>query len=49
LGDLALQSSHPLPRILSLSNSRVSVFPEVEEFLAVFYGFVNENRIIISV
>jgi len=30
---LALQLTHPLPRILHLCNTRVSVLPEVEEFL----------------
>jgi len=46
---MSLQSSHALPCILNFSNTRVSVFPEVEEFLVMLYGFVNENRIIISV
>ena len=32
-------SGKPLPRILNLSNTRVSVFPEVEEFFVVLYGF----------
>ena len=36
-----LQPSQPLPRILHLSNTRVSVFPEVEEFRLVFDGFVS--------
>ncbi len=36
---LALQPSQPLLGILHLSNNRVSVFPEVEEFLIMFYGF----------
>jgi len=36
---LALQSSQPLLRILNFSNTRVSVFPEVEEFLMILYGF----------
>ena len=36
---LALQSSQPLLRILNLSNTRVSVFPEVEEFLVILQGF----------
>ena len=31
LGDLILQPSQPLPRILNLRDTRVSVFPEVEE------------------
>ena len=30
---IALQPSHPLPRIINLSYARVSVLPEVEEFL----------------
>ena len=34
-----LQSGQPLPRILNLSYPRVSVLPEVEEFLVVLYGF----------
>ncbi|MEE9609836.1 MAG: hypothetical protein V3W19_01220 [Desulfatiglandales bacterium] len=36
---LALQSSQPLLCILDLSNTRVSIFPEVEEFLVKFDGF----------
>jgi len=28
-----------LLRILNLNNTRVSVFPEVEEFLVMLYGF----------
>ncbi len=28
-------------RILNLSNTRVSVFPEVEEFLVILYGFAD--------
>ncbi|NIO47821.1 MAG: hypothetical protein GTN73_00050 [Candidatus Aminicenantes bacterium] len=39
LGDLTLQPSQPLPGILYLSNTRVSVFPEVEEFLVMLYGY----------
>jgi len=39
LGSLALHPSHPLPGILYLSNTRVSVFPQVDEFLVMFYGF----------
>jgi hypothetical protein len=34
-----LQPSHPLLRIHNLRNARVSVLPEVEEFLIVLYGF----------
>jgi hypothetical protein len=49
LGDLILQPSQPLLRILNFRNTRISVFPEVEEFLVMLFGFVNENRIIISV
>jgi hypothetical protein len=30
---LAFQSSQPLLRVLNLRNARVSVFPEVDEFL----------------
>ena len=33
------QLSHPLLRILHLSNTMVCVFPEVEEFLIVLNGF----------
>jgi len=33
------QPSQPLLRIFNLSNSRVSVFPEIEEFLVMLYGF----------
>jgi len=33
LGYLAFQPSQPLPGFLDLSNTRVSVFPEVKEFL----------------
>ncbi len=36
---LPLQPSQPLPGILNLSNTRVSVFPEVEKFLVMLYGF----------
>jgi hypothetical protein len=43
------QPSQPLPCIIYLSNTRISVLPEGEEFLVVFYGFVNKNRRIISV
>jgi len=38
-GLLALQPRQLLLRTLNLSNTRVSVFPEVEEFLVVPYGF----------
>ena len=38
---MALQPSQPLPGILDLNNTRVSVFPEVEEFLGMLYGFVD--------
>jgi len=37
-GLLPLQSSQPLPRVLNLRNTRVSIFPEVEEFLVMLYG-----------
>jgi hypothetical protein len=37
---LTLQPSQPLLRILNLSNARVSVLPEVEEFLLMFYDFL---------
>jgi len=36
---MILQPSHPLLRILNLSNTRVSVLPEGEEFLVMLYGF----------
>ena len=36
---IALQPSQPLLRILNLSNTRISVFPGVEEFLVMLYGF----------
>ena len=36
---LHFQPSQPLPRIHNLSNTRVSILPEVEEFLVMFYGF----------
>jgi hypothetical protein len=39
LGSLALQPSQPLRCILNLSNTRVGVFPEGEEFLVMIYGF----------
>jgi len=35
---LHLQSSQPLPRIFYLSDTRVSVLPEVEEFLVMLDG-----------
>ncbi|MCK4824350.1 hypothetical protein KA005_51840, partial [bacterium] len=35
------QPSQPFPRILNLSNTRVSVFPEVEEFLVMLRGFAD--------
>jgi len=37
---LTLQPSQPLLSILNLSNTRVSVPPEIEEFLLMFYAFV---------
>jgi len=36
---LFLQPSQPLPGILHLSNTRISVLPEGEEFLVMLYGF----------
>jgi len=33
------QPSQPLLSILNLSNTRVSVFPEVKEFIIILYGF----------
>ncbi|MEE8570956.1 MAG: hypothetical protein V3S97_08220 [Candidatus Bathyarchaeia archaeon] len=36
---VALQPSQPLPRIFYPSDTRVSVLPEVEEFLVVVDGF----------
>ena len=35
---MALQSSQPLPHIFNLSNTRISVLPEGEEFFVVLYG-----------
>ncbi len=35
----SLQPFKPLPGILNLSNTRVSVLPEIEEFLVMLYGF----------
>jgi hypothetical protein len=37
--NLTSQSSPPLLRILDLTNTSVSILPEVEEFLIVLYGF----------
>ena len=34
------QPSQPLLRILNLSYTRISVFPEVKEFLVMLYGFL---------
>ncbi|MFB0564713.1 MAG: hypothetical protein ACETWK_03445 [Candidatus Aminicenantaceae bacterium] len=36
---MTLQPSQPLPGILYLCNTRISVFPEGEELLAVLDGF----------
>ena len=36
---LCPEGSQSLLRILDFSNTRVSVFPEVEEFLVMLYGF----------
>jgi len=33
------EASQPLPCILNLRNTRISVFPEGEEFLVMLYGF----------
>jgi len=33
------QLRQPLPGILNLRNTRISLFPEVEEFLVMLYGF----------
>ncbi len=41
---LTLQSSQPLLRIFNLSNTRICVFPEVEEFFVVLYGFYLPNH-----
>ncbi len=43
--NLTFQPSHPLLRILNLSDTRVSVFPEVEEFLVMLYGFFAMHRL----
>jgi hypothetical protein len=37
---VSLQPSQPLPRILNLNKTRVSVFPDVEEFLVMLYGLL---------
>jgi hypothetical protein len=42
---LALQSSHPLLRILNLRNTRISVLLEIEEFLVMLYGIVSLLRL----
>jgi hypothetical protein len=39
VASITLQFSQPLLRILKLCYARVSVFPEVEEFLVVFDSF----------
>ena len=36
---LCPEASHPLLRILNFRNTRISVFPEVEEFLVMLDGF----------
>jgi len=36
---MILQPSQPLSGILSFRNIRISVLPEVEEFLVMLYGF----------
>jgi hypothetical protein len=36
---ITLQPSQPLLSILNLGNTRVSVFPEIEEFLVMLDGF----------
>jgi hypothetical protein len=44
---LTLQPSQPLLRILNFRNARVSVFPEVEEFLVILDGnllIMKENK-----
>ncbi|MFB0564434.1 MAG: hypothetical protein ACETWK_01990 [Candidatus Aminicenantaceae bacterium] len=38
LNEALFRLSQPLPRIFNLSNTRVSLFPEVEEFLVMLYG-----------
>jgi hypothetical protein len=40
------QPSQPLLRILNLSNTRVSVFPEVEEFLRIFTALLHHNKLL---
>ncbi len=39
LGIVTLQLRQPLPRIINLSNSRISILPEGEEFLVVLDGY----------
>ena len=36
---LALQPSQPHLRILNLKDTRISIFPEIEEFLVMIFGF----------
>jgi hypothetical protein len=43
LRSLALQPSQPLSGILNLSNTRISVFPEVEEFIVLLDGFYKQT------
>jgi hypothetical protein len=38
-GLLTFQPSQPLPSILNLSYARVSILPQVEEFLVMLDGF----------
>jgi hypothetical protein len=49
---LTLQSRQPLSRIINLSYPRVSVLPEVEEFLVMLYGFgspILSYRVVVEV
>jgi len=39
LGSLTLQPSQPFPGILNLMDTRISIFPELEEFSIMLYGF----------
>jgi hypothetical protein len=36
---LAFQPSQPFPGILDLNDTRVSILPEIEEFIVLLYGF----------
>jgi len=38
---VTLQPSQPLLGVINLSNTKISAFPEVEEFLVVLHSFVS--------